>query len=284
MRASSAANLLRSVGLLPTGPLIWGTNVPLAAPGVYLVETPEPLAGAPLDHQVLSAWIERVSSLRVDGDRPTPAVLAERLASFWIPDETVVYIGRAGTSVATRLRAYYSTSLGNRGPHAGGHWIKTLAGLATFRVWWAESDEPALAEDTLLDAFARRHGGGLVLPFANRQTAHGARKAHGITGSTLRVDGEERRSPVTRPRRPGASAHRMGRIVDINAAIQRLACADASGEIRAVDAAAELDRQGLLNDSAERRGLPLRRLLREGRIDYAYQRDGTRWFIRCAGR
>mgnify|MGYP000492331092 CR=1 FL=1 len=42
-----------------------------------------------------------------------------------------------------------------------------------------------------------------------------------------------------------------------------------------------LDEAGLLNDSSDRPGLPLRRLLRSGRIPYAYQLGGKNspWFI-----
>jgi len=50
----------------------------------------------------------------------------------------------------------------------------------------------------------------------------------------------------------------------------------------AVEAAARLDKAGVLKDSKHRRGLPLRNLLREGRIRGARQQPNQphgRWFI-----
>jgi hypothetical protein len=63
-----------------------------------------------------------------------------------------------------------------------------------------------------------------------------------------------------------------------------MACADPGGEITAVDAARGLEREGLLQDSARRPGLPLWNLLRDGKVQHAYQLDGRWWFIACAKR
>src|SRR5438105_3398685 len=52
---------------------------------------------------------------------PTPVGgVAERVSSFWIPDEVVLYVGLAGSSLGRRLARYYATALGARSPHAGG--------------------------------------------------------------------------------------------------------------------------------------------------------------------
>ena len=47
------------------------------------------------------------------------------------------------------------------------------------------------------------------------------------------------------------------------------------------EANAMLERKGLVKDRKERPGLPLRRLLRKGRIPHAFQKGGkgTRWRI-----
>jgi hypothetical protein len=281
---SSAATLLRAVGLVPQGPLTWGSRVPCDGPGVYVIETPEPFARAPLDQATIAGWLARVATLRVDGVRRTGAELADRLGAFWIDGETVVYVGLAGTSVAKRVGQFYRTALGNPRPHAGGHWLKTLAVLDRLHVWWAETDDPDAAEASLFAAFAERHGGGLVLPFANREGVGRARKAHGITGSTLDHEAAtptvrhvvtERSSDCLRATTVG------GRIAQINAALQELACAAPEERISAVDAAQELNRMGLLVDSRSRPGKPLRDMLRAGQIEHAYQENGFRWFIRC---
>lgn len=191
MTRLNGAQLLRSQGLVADGPVRWGGRVPARGPGVYIVELPAPLAKPPVDHRALRDWIERVPSLELDGHRPTPHELAARLEGFWLPSETVVYIGRTTASLTGRLAAFYRTPLGDPRPHAGGHWLKTLRILDQLLIWWAETDAPEEYEDALLTAF----GSGIdaatlgldapVLPFANLQTALGVRKQHGITGSLL---------------------------------------------------------------------------------------------------
>lgn len=293
---SSAADLLTSSGLTAMGPVVWGSPVTSNAPGVYVVESAEPSDEAPIDPTVVAAWITRVPTLLVDGRRPSADDLVSRLASFWIPPEPVLYVGLAGTSVAKRVRQFYRTPLGDPRPHAGGHWLKTLATLATLRVWWAETDDPAGHEDALLKAFANRvtakpgqKVADPVLPFANRQTATGIRKVHGISGSTL--DRSPRpaglipprsgsKTPTSRLSASGEGATR-GSLAEINRALQVIACHHSDREVTAVEAAQELDRLGLLRDSPTRRGKPLRDLLRAGSIDQARQDDGRWWFIQC---
>lgn len=280
----TAASLFKLATLSPQGPVKWGEAIPTRRPGVYVVEAPSPSLFAPFSMPAIEAWLERVPGIRVDGAPTDARALRKRLDEFWIPSETVVYIGRAGTDVGGRVRAYYRTPLGDPRPHAGGHWLKALRDLDQFRVWWAETDDPVDDEASLLWAFAEQHAVGF-LPFANRQDADGDRKDHGITRSTLprspgRTDvgalgvAVARRGPPTRTSSNSA----------INAALQRFACADPRGEVTAIEAAAELDRLGLLRDSADRPGMPLRRLLREGRFGNTRQ-DGDRWwFIECADR
>lgn len=289
--SSPATLLLASVDLTPDGTVTWGERIPSILPGVYVIETPAPLPEAPLDSRAIAAWITRVPNLRLDGRRPTPDQLADRLREFWIPDEPIIYIGLAGTNLRTRVGQFYRTPLGNRAPHAGGHWLKTLTGLAAFRISWAETDDPSRMEDELLVAFADRLSAaararlpdGPVLPFANLETAAKTRKIHGISGATLprvkkvsKVVGEPDSQPATR-------SSRRGNIGEINAALQRFACARPEQAIAAVEGARELDRLGLLPDSPTRPGKPLRELLRAGAIDNANQDDGRFWFIRCAG-
>ena len=281
---SKATDLFRAAKLTEQGPVRWGEPIPSRRPGVYVVEALSPSISAPFSMPAIEAWIERVPGIRVDGAPTDAKALRKRLDEFWISSETVVYVGRAGTDIGGRVRAYYRTPLGDPRPHAGGHWLKTLSNLDQFRVWWAETDDPIDAERRLLWAFADRHAVGF-LPFANRQDADGDPKDHGITRSTLprsprRADVGASGVAVAR----GASPTRTSSISAINAAIQRLACADPRGEVTAVEAAAELDRLGLLRDSADRPGMPLRRLLREGRFGNTRQDGGRWWFIECADR
>ncbi len=193
-RPMGAAELLRSVGLMADGPVTWGRPVPSAGPGVYIVEWPEPLEAAPVELTLVGKWLERLPAMRMDGVRPTSREVAARLHAFWLPNQTVLYIGMTAASIGGRVGAYYRTPLGDRKPHAGGHWLKTLRGLDRARVWWAQTSAAEEYEDALLSAFAagvdaspaaapRLADRTVILPFANLQTAMGVRKAHGITGA-----------------------------------------------------------------------------------------------------
>lgn len=164
------------------------------SPGIYIVKLPAPLEVAPIAMSAVRAWIRRVPTITVDGSPTTGVGLAARLAGFWLPSATVVYIGQASGPVRGRVADYYRTPLGDRAPHAGGHWIKTLSCLSDCLVWSAATDDYDEAERELLDDFARTvsaaerrvlHDPALVLPFANLKNGYGQVKAHRIGGSRL---------------------------------------------------------------------------------------------------
>ena len=69
-------------------------------------------------------------------------------------------------------------------------------------------------------------------------------------------------------------------IAEINRFLQEKLRELGKAEIEAVPAAALLDQQGLLRDSQHRPGLPLRKLLRDGKINGSYQYPNARWVIR----
>ena len=134
------------------------------------------------------------------------------MGEFWLPDETVVYIGMTNLSIGGRVGAFVKTPLGDRRPHAGGHWLKTLTVLPELRVWWAPTSAPEEYEDALLSAFAQGispeataglRDQSVVLPWANLQSATDERKQHGIRGALL-VD--EAGGPVTKAERAAAAA------------------------------------------------------------------------------
>ena len=214
-----AADLIRSVGLTVDGPVPWGQQARSNSPGVYVVELPAPLPSAAIDHTILRTWIERVPTLMLDGARPTPHELADRLGGFWYPDETVLYIGRTSRSLRNRVEGLFRTPLGDPRPVSGGHWIKTLRDQARMLVWWAESDADEEAEDAVLSAFEqavvpatveRLHDPTVVVPFANLRGADGLRKEHGISGALL-TEAEARPSSILRSDRPKAKPTRPGR-------------------------------------------------------------------------
>jgi transcription elongation factor GreA len=212
------------VGLVVDGPAAWGTRVRSIRPGVYLIELPAAPDSAPVDFEAIGRWLDRVPGLTLDGLRPTGRELAARLHRFWLPGQPVLFVGMSAASIGARLDAFERTPLGERKPHAGGYWLKTLSGLERLRIWWAETDAPEEYQDGLLDAFAAGVptevaatllDAFVVLPFANLQAPDGRRKVHGLRGA-LNDDGAagpvtpaQRRAAAVRPAKsPTQGVHR----------------------------------------------------------------------------
>jgi transcription elongation factor GreA len=182
------------------GPVPWGRAVPARRSGVFVVELPAPLPSAPIELTRVGKWIERVPTLTLDGARPTSRALTARLASFWLSSEVILYVGATEASIGARIAAMQRTVLGDRRPHAGGHWLQVLTALPKTRVWWAETDAVEEYEDALLGMFAAAVGradGGLVLPFANLRRPTGERRSTGLAGSLL-AEPTEPPAPPTR--------------------------------------------------------------------------------------
>ncbi|WP_345471359.1 hypothetical protein QMQ05_15140 [Glutamicibacter ectropisis] len=174
----------------------WGELELPNVPGVYCVS----LAANPdsrfVDHDRYSpspsAFAKLLSACpkaSVDGVLATPSTLADRIGRFWIPNEPLLYIGMASTSIRSRVEQYYSTELGARAPHAGGWWLKTLESLDQLYVHFASCDDVSSREQTMLAAFAasveperRRQLFDVdrVAPFANVDIGNGQRKRHGL--------------------------------------------------------------------------------------------------------
>ena len=191
---ADAASLLRAVGLLADGPVRWGRPIPASGSGVFVIELPAPMATAPLELTLVGKWIERVETLRLDGARPTSKALMARLAAFWLPSQTILYIGATDASIARRLAAIERTELGERRPQPAAHWLKAMRSLDALRIWWAPTDATEEYEDALLTAFASGVPAvdvaalpdrSVILPWANLRSATGERKATGLTGSIL---------------------------------------------------------------------------------------------------
>jgi transcription elongation factor GreA len=207
----TAADLLRDAGLMADGPAPWGRPVRRAAPGVFVVELTAPLPSPALDLALVGKWLERVPELRLDGVRPGSRELLGRLASFWLPDQPVLYVGSTPGSVAGRVAAIAKTVPGDRKPASSGLWLHLLRNLADVKVWWAGTDAPEEYEDALIDAFAgglteadrvawaaTPAAGAPVLPWAVLRSPSGARKETGIANPLLPEGKAAEPPPVTR--------------------------------------------------------------------------------------
>ncbi|MGW4099094.1 hypothetical protein [Mycobacterium sp. NPDC004974] len=195
---STVNALLGSAGLTWADAVAWGAAVPFDEPGVYIValsRSPDGLDTRdtpPISLRAVEALLDARPELLLDRQRPTAEELRDRLGSMWLADETVLYVGLAGTSVANRIDQYYKTRLGARQPHAGGWPIKTLVGLDQLWVHFTACATADVAEQTMIDTFMMNVSAtsraavcdpSLPLPFANLKDPRGPRKRHGITGA-----------------------------------------------------------------------------------------------------
>lgn len=166
----------------------WGRTFMCSTPGLYIIST----SGSPDKETVNTAsepcfsdesinnWIKRLPDFTIDGVRPTPDIVKSRLKKFWLPSENVVYIGQTGTDLGKRVNAYYRTPLGDKRPHSGGQWIKTLENIDRLFVYYASvpsKTEARNLESRLLAFFESETG---MLPFANLEGGLTGRKPHGM--------------------------------------------------------------------------------------------------------
>jgi transcription elongation factor GreA len=174
----SGYDLLRALELPIEGPILWGRQVVPSGPGVFIVELPAPQPKVSIDPNAIREWLDRVPELRLDGKRPTVAELQHRLATFWLPSQTILFIGSSAKSVAARLSGIYKTPLGERRPQSAAYWLKTLHDLKRARIWWSPTGEGELWEDALIDRFVKDAG---ALPYGVLVSPSGEQRAHGIT-------------------------------------------------------------------------------------------------------
>lgn len=142
----SVRDLFEKCGLSSAGVVRWRRQIPFDEPGIYVVastaELDDSVGSLPRyepDPVAFQSLREVCPDVAVDGMPADDNQLAARIRGFWIPDAAVLYIGLAGTSLRKRVNQYYATRLGQRSPHAGGWWIKTLSELDGLYVHYAKN-------------------------------------------------------------------------------------------------------------------------------------------------
>jgi hypothetical protein len=122
-------------GVAPTGITRWSDDVPSKQSGVYVISIEKEVSGSDLpEHE----W------------------------AFWVPDQKIVYIGRA-KQLRRRLQQFRRHVYNRPSPHRGGQAILLLDCAKT--ITWAEVPDYGKAEAALIDAFYSKVG---RKPFGNR--------------------------------------------------------------------------------------------------------------------
>jgi hypothetical protein len=137
-------DLFAVAGLVPRGPVAWGTAIGEGRPGIYVIAlTTNPDDRAP-DIQL--------------------ACVPDAERARWLVQQPVLYIGRATRSVRRRLAQFYRHEYGKSAPHRGGQAVIPLE--CSRWVYWAPTQSPIKAERQMIDAFRAKVG---KLPYGNRR-------------------------------------------------------------------------------------------------------------------
>lgn len=157
---TSIASLFASAGLAPKGSVRWMEELPEGKPGVYVLSltgdtevVPSTQQTAPIDTIQIDRLIATRRYIQVDREPATSDLLKGRLSSFWLPKESILYIGRTKTPLRSRVGDFYRHTIGDPSPHAGGWWVKMLACLPDVHVHYSPTGNFVEAEETMLRYF-----------------------------------------------------------------------------------------------------------------------------------
>jgi hypothetical protein len=202
--ATTVKQIFNKFGIHEFKKVKWGTTFNELKQGIYIVSTsdnPNLHLGICQTPQVnqnqINLWISKLPNFLIDNVQVDSKSLINRLNSFWLPDESILYIGKApsrkdGNGISNRVIEYFNTIIGNGGPHSGGQWIKILKQLDSFTVYYAECNDPADVENRMLEFFMKNvseetksllFDKNLPLPFANIKFK--GNKKHGIRNQRL---------------------------------------------------------------------------------------------------
>ena len=103
-----------------------------------------------------------------------PNVSVARLKNEWVPDATIVYVGKAGgidfdSNLNNRINQLIKFGEGKKVPHWGGRLVWQLCDAEQLLVCWkvAIESQPREFEKVIIGKFKQSHGG--MRPFANLQ-------------------------------------------------------------------------------------------------------------------
>ena len=184
----------------------WATKFSEKRQGIYIVSTSNHtnrhngITITPkLSDIIIQQWIDKLPKFQLDNVSPTLQTLKHRLLEFWLPDESILYIGKAptrknGSGISKRVREYFDTAIGDGRPHSGGQWIKVLSNISSLFIYYVPCDKPGEIEDKMLEFFMNNVSPNtlnqlkdkeLPLPFANLRYKPSIDKKHGLKNQRL---------------------------------------------------------------------------------------------------
>ena len=202
--ATTVRQLFNHFNILEFGKVKWGTTFNEKKQGVYVVSTssdPDKHLGITdspnFDDLQIKLWLSKLQNFQVDGVPATLTNLKNRLAEFWFPDESILYIGKAptrknGSGISKRVMEYFTTIIGDGGPHSGGQWIKALKDLNNYTVYYGACNKPTDIEREMMSFFmdnvsevtlSKLYDKQLPIPFANIKFT--GNKRHGLKNQRL---------------------------------------------------------------------------------------------------
>lgn len=179
----TVSELVEKVGLSSKllGRVDWGKQVNMRDEGIYIVAMSKPLKRIPINKDKVKSDNWEIDTIPTDNF----TLIKKRLSKFWLPDETILYIGQT-SNVRKRVQEYYDTVNGNSKKHSGGSWLKYINIPEKTYIYHIECADSEAYESEMLCAFfeqvsndnrKRLFGTGIVLPFANREV----KVIHGLT-------------------------------------------------------------------------------------------------------
>jgi hypothetical protein len=157
---TTVRQLVESVGLRIYQSYRWGKTVTADFKGVYIIAIASEndhlsvMNKPSINLRALKEWINRAQGLTVDGKPASVETIGNRLKQYWLPGETILYIGQTGRTITQRLNQFKQHQLGAKAPHSGGQWIKTLTNLDELTIYIVPTEEPAETELSMLTQFA----------------------------------------------------------------------------------------------------------------------------------
>ncbi len=175
----------------------WGTAFIENNNGVYIISTsidkdflPNYEEQIAFNENQIDLWMANAPAILLNNEKPAKNDLMRQLSGFWLPDETIFYIGNAERqTLSERICQFYNHKVGKRSPHKGGYWLKLLKNLDELYIHLYSTKESHVIEEAMLEQFiknvseltkAKLIDRNLCLPFANLQLRSRIIKLHGL--------------------------------------------------------------------------------------------------------